>query len=129
MRKRSFFARILAFEADRPFCEAKLTPVPTRSEKIASSPADLSVDVEAVSAKALSGRGLPTDVGWVRSRDATSRNAINWQMRKRSFFARVLAFEADGDFGNRNQSSSLQDRGKSHLHSLIFCVDFGVRGD
>ena len=34
MRKRSFFVRILAFEADRPFCEAKLTPVPTRSEKI-----------------------------------------------------------------------------------------------
>ena len=34
MRKRSFFARVLAFEADRPFCEAKLTPVPTRSEII-----------------------------------------------------------------------------------------------
>jgi len=68
----------------------------------------LSVGAEAVSTKALSGRGLPTDVGWVRSRDATSRNAINWQMRKRSFFARVLAFEADGDFGNRNQSSSLR---------------------
>ena len=34
MRKRSFFARILVFVVDRPFCEAKLTPVPTRSEKI-----------------------------------------------------------------------------------------------